>query len=57
MAGAFVAALVQAHRLDDGPLASRSGHLGSALYHLDPATGDGSRPRGGNPGRGHPMSH
>jgi lysophospholipase L1-like esterase len=37
MAGAFVAALVQAHRLDDGPLASRSGHLRAALHHLDPA--------------------
>jgi lysophospholipase L1-like esterase len=38
MAGAFVAALVQAHRLDDGPLASRSGHLGAALQHLDAAS-------------------
>jgi lysophospholipase L1-like esterase len=38
MAGAFVAALVQAHRLDDGPLVSRSGHLGAALRHLDPAS-------------------
>lgn len=38
MAGAFVAALVQAHRLDDGPLAGHSGHLGAALHHLDPAS-------------------
>jgi hypothetical protein len=38
MAGAFVAALVQAHRLDDGPLAGRSGHLGAALHHLHPAS-------------------
>jgi hypothetical protein len=37
MAGAFVAALVQAHRLDDGQLASRSGPLRSALHLLDPA--------------------
>jgi hypothetical protein len=28
MAGAFLAALIQAHRLDHGPLASRSGQLG-----------------------------
>ena len=39
MAGAFLVALVQAHRLDDGPLASRSGHLGAALQpHLDAAS-------------------
>jgi lysophospholipase L1-like esterase len=38
MAGAFVAALVQAHRLDNGPLVSRSGHLGAALRHLDPVS-------------------
>jgi hypothetical protein len=37
MAGAFVAALVQAHRLDDDLLAGRSGHLDSALHHLDAA--------------------
>lgn len=38
MAGAFVAALIQAHRLDDGLLAGRSGHLGAALHHLDAAS-------------------
>jgi lysophospholipase L1-like esterase len=37
MAGAFVAALVQAQRLDDGQLASRSGHLLPALHRLDAA--------------------
>jgi lysophospholipase L1-like esterase len=37
MAGAFVAALLQAHRLDDGRLAGQSGDLRSALHHLDAA--------------------
>jgi hypothetical protein len=40
MAGVFVAALIQAHRLDHGPLASRSGQLGAALHHLDSASTD-----------------
>jgi hypothetical protein len=38
MAGAFVAALIQADRLDDGLLADRAGHLRAALHHLDPAS-------------------
>ena len=38
MAGAFVAALVQAHRLDDDLLAGRVGHLGAALHRLDPVS-------------------
>jgi lysophospholipase L1-like esterase len=38
MAGAFVAALVQAHRLDDGLLAGRSGDLRAALHRRDPAS-------------------
>jgi hypothetical protein len=38
MAGAFVAALLQAQRLDDGPLAGRAGPLGAALPHLDAAS-------------------
>jgi lysophospholipase L1-like esterase len=38
MAGAFVAALIQADRLDDGPLAGRSRQLRAALHHLDPAS-------------------
>jgi lysophospholipase L1-like esterase len=36
MAGAFVAALIQAH-LDDGPLAGHAEYLRAALHHLDPA--------------------
>jgi hypothetical protein len=36
MAGTFVAALVQAHSLDDGQLASRSGNLRAGLHNLDP---------------------
>ena len=38
MAGTFVAALLQAQRLDDGPLAGRAGPLGAALPHLDAAS-------------------
>jgi hypothetical protein len=38
MAGAFVAALLQAQRLEDGPLAQRWGHLGAALRHRDAAS-------------------
>ena len=37
-AGAFAAALIQAHRLDDGPLASRAGPLRAALPDLDAAS-------------------